>query len=121
MCASAPANDRRAGAIALSLAQQGPVSISLLRERTGLDRQEARSVLRRLVDRGALVQLGAKRGTALALRADGQDADAAVAVLCEVLAGLRDRHGDAVVEAFFLDGEAFRARYAELAGIDYWA
>ena len=39
----------------------------------------------------------------------------------EVLATMQDRHGDAVVEAFFLDSQAFRARYAELSGIDYWA
>ena len=39
----------------------------------------------------------------------------------EHLAALHDRHGDDVVEAFFLDGEDFRHRYAELAGIDYWA
>jgi ATP-dependent DNA helicase RecG len=49
--------------IALSLAQHGPVTNAQLRERSGLDRQEARAVLRRLVDRGELVQLGAKRGT----------------------------------------------------------
>ena len=39
----------------------------------------------------------------------------------EVLARLNEAHGDDVVQAFFLDGEAFRARYAEMAGIDYWA
>lgn len=39
----------------------------------------------------------------------------------EHLAALQANHGDAVVEAFFLDGEDFRHRYAELAGIDYWA
>ena len=55
--------DPELDAIAIALAQQGPVTNSLLRERTGLDRQEARAVLRRLVDRGALVQLGEKRGT----------------------------------------------------------
>ena len=39
----------------------------------------------------------------------------------EVLARLNEQHGDSVVEAFFLDGEDFRQRYAELSGIDYWA
>ena len=39
----------------------------------------------------------------------------------EHLAALQQRHGDEVVEAFFLDGEDFRQRYVELAGIDYWA
>ncbi len=39
----------------------------------------------------------------------------------EVLAGMRDRHGDDVVEVFFLDDEAFRDRYRQLSGIDYWA
>jgi NAD(P)-dependent dehydrogenase (short-subunit alcohol dehydrogenase family) len=39
----------------------------------------------------------------------------------EHLAALNERHGDAVVDAFFLDGEDFRQRYAELSGIDYWA
>jgi NAD(P)-dependent dehydrogenase (short-subunit alcohol dehydrogenase family) len=39
----------------------------------------------------------------------------------EHLAALQANHGDAVVEAFFLDGEDFRQRYAEMAGIDYWA
>jgi len=38
----------------------------------------------------------------------------------EHLAALQERHGDSVVEAFFLDGEDFRQRYTELAGIDYW-
>jgi hypothetical protein len=37
------------------------------------------------------------------------------------LAELQANHGDEVIEAFFLDGEDFRHRYAEMAGIDYWA
>ena len=37
------------------------------------------------------------------------------------LAELHANHGDDVIEAFFLDGEDFRHRYAEMAGIDYWA
>ncbi|HWJ98605.1 MAG TPA: SDR family oxidoreductase [Acidimicrobiales bacterium] len=39
----------------------------------------------------------------------------------EHLAVLQAKHGDEVIEAFFLDREAFRRRYADLAGIDYWA
>jgi hypothetical protein len=39
----------------------------------------------------------------------------------DVLAGMRDRHGDDVVEVFFLDDDEFRDRYRELSGIDYWA
>jgi hypothetical protein len=39
----------------------------------------------------------------------------------EHLAALQQRHGDEVVEAFFLDGEDFRQRYVEMAGIDYWS
>ena len=54
--------DSELEAIALTLAQQGPVTNSLLRQHTGLDRQEARAVLRRLVDRGDLVQRGEKQG-----------------------------------------------------------
>jgi NAD(P)-dependent dehydrogenase (short-subunit alcohol dehydrogenase family) len=38
----------------------------------------------------------------------------------EVLAGMHRRHGDEVIEAYFLDDEEFRARYRELSGIDYW-
>lgn len=37
------------------------------------------------------------------------------------LAALQADHGDAVIEAFFLDSDSFRHRYAEMAGIDYWA
>lgn len=37
-----------------------------------------------------------------------------------VLAGMRDRHGEAALEVHFLDGEEFRERYRELSGIDYW-
>ncbi|MCB1040081.1 MAG: SDR family oxidoreductase [Acidimicrobiales bacterium] len=39
----------------------------------------------------------------------------------EVLAGMRERHGDEVVDVFHLEGSDFRARYAELARVDYWA
>jgi NAD(P)-dependent dehydrogenase (short-subunit alcohol dehydrogenase family) len=38
-----------------------------------------------------------------------------------VLHGMRERHGDDVLEVYFLAGEAFRDRYRELSGIDYWA
>ncbi len=49
--------------IALELASQGPITNAALRDRTGLDRSEALKVLRRLVDRGQLVQRGERRGT----------------------------------------------------------
>ncbi|MFN8018439.1 MAG: SDR family NAD(P)-dependent oxidoreductase [Acidimicrobiales bacterium] len=39
----------------------------------------------------------------------------------EVLAAMREAHGDDVVDVHFLDGEEFQVRYAELSGIDYWA
>ena len=55
--------DAELDAIAMSLAGRGPVTNALLRERTGLGSHEARAVLRRLVDRGQLVQLGERRGT----------------------------------------------------------
>lgn len=55
--------DAELDAIAIELARDGAVTNARLRERTGLDRQEARAVLRRLVDRGELLQLGEKRGT----------------------------------------------------------
>jgi ATP-dependent DNA helicase RecG len=48
--------------IALALAAQGPVTNASLRAGTGLDRQEALKVLRRLADRGALVARGRGRG-----------------------------------------------------------
>lgn len=54
-------DDEVDGAV-LALAQQGPVTNALLRERTGLDRQEALRILRRLVERGELRQVGTKRG-----------------------------------------------------------
>ncbi|MFN0030433.1 MAG: ATP-binding protein [Acidimicrobiales bacterium] len=55
--------DAELDAMVLARAQQGPVTNSIIRNRSGLDRIEARVVLRRLVDRGELVQLGEKRGT----------------------------------------------------------
>ena len=39
----------------------------------------------------------------------------------EVLASMRERHGEDAVSVHFLDGEDFEARYRELSGIDYWA
>lgn len=39
----------------------------------------------------------------------------------EHLDALQKGHGDDVIEVFFLDSEAFRHRYTEMAGIDYWA
>lgn len=55
--------DNELDAMALDLARRGAVTNSRLRQSTGLDRTEARRVLRRLVDQGELVQLGTKRGT----------------------------------------------------------
>lgn len=49
--------------IALTLATELPLTNAALRERTGLDRQEALRVLRRLVERGELIQRGERRGT----------------------------------------------------------
>ncbi len=49
--------------IALAIARQGPVTNALFRQRSGLDRQEALAVLRRLVEQGRLAQLGERRGT----------------------------------------------------------
>jgi ATP-dependent DNA helicase RecG len=49
--------------IALRLAHAGPVTNAQLRTETGVDRQLALHVLRRLVDAGKLVQHGSRRGT----------------------------------------------------------
>jgi ATP-dependent DNA helicase RecG len=46
-----------------ALARQGPVTNAIVREATGLDRAQALAVLRRLVDRGDLDQIGERRGT----------------------------------------------------------
>jgi NAD(P)-dependent dehydrogenase (short-subunit alcohol dehydrogenase family) len=37
-----------------------------------------------------------------------------------VMHDLKERHGDDQFEAYFLDDEAFRVRYAEMSGIAYW-
>lgn len=49
--------------IALALASQGHVTNALLRDRTGLDRQAALVVLKRLTERGELIQVGERRGS----------------------------------------------------------
>lgn len=49
--------------IALTMAAELPLTNAGFRERTGLDRQEALRVLRRLVERGELIQRGERRGT----------------------------------------------------------
>lgn len=49
--------------IALDLARRRPVTNAILRQETGLDRLQALTVLRRLVDRGKLVQVGERRGS----------------------------------------------------------
>lgn len=55
--------DSELDAIALELAKHGAVTNASFRERSGVGRQEALAVLRRLVERGKLVQRGSKRGT----------------------------------------------------------
>jgi NAD(P)-dependent dehydrogenase (short-subunit alcohol dehydrogenase family) len=39
----------------------------------------------------------------------------------QVLAEMRANHGDDTIEVHFLDGDAFRTRYTELSGTNYWA
>ncbi|MBK5224800.1 MAG: putative DNA binding domain-containing protein [Acidimicrobiia bacterium] len=55
--------DAELEALALDLARHQPLTNALLRQESGLDRLQALNVLRRLVDRGALVQRGQRRGT----------------------------------------------------------
>lgn len=52
---------------ALRMARDEPLTNAMFRSRTGLDRQDVLRVLRRLVDRGELVQIGERRGTRYAL------------------------------------------------------
>lgn len=54
--------DEELDEVALGLARIGHVTNALLRERTGLDRQDALRVLQRLVERGQLHQVGSRRG-----------------------------------------------------------
>lgn len=49
--------------IALDLAADSPLTNAVLRNETGLDAAQARKVLKRLVERGELVQRGSRRGT----------------------------------------------------------
>ncbi len=49
--------------IVLSLAEEGPITNALVRERTGLDRLAALRLIQRLVADGRLVQEGERRGT----------------------------------------------------------
>lgn len=64
---SVPARIRHTDAeldqIALDMAAEVPLTNALLRRQTGLDAVQARKVLRRLVERGELVQRGSRRGT----------------------------------------------------------
>lgn len=64
---SVPARIRHTDAeldqIALDMTAGAPVTNALLRRETGLDAAQARKVLRRLVERGELVQRGSRRGT----------------------------------------------------------
>ncbi|MHB1536949.1 MAG: ATP-binding protein [Solirubrobacteraceae bacterium] len=50
-------------ALVLEMARAQPVTNSTIRERTGLDRQDALSLLAELVSSGRLLRLGARRGT----------------------------------------------------------
>jgi ATP-dependent DNA helicase RecG len=54
------------------MAAEGPLSNAAVRERTGLDRAEALSVLTRLVDQGRLVRVGERRGTRYLLAQRGR-------------------------------------------------
>ncbi len=49
--------------IVLEMASQKPVTNALVRERTGLDRQDVLMLFAELVDDGALVRVGERRGT----------------------------------------------------------
>lgn len=49
--------------LALDMAAEAPLTNALLRMETGLDAAQARKVLKRLVERGELVQRGSRRGT----------------------------------------------------------
>ena len=64
---SVPARIRHTDAeldqIALDIAAEAPLTNVRLRQETGLDAAQARKVLRRLVERGELVQRGSRRGT----------------------------------------------------------
>ena len=62
------------GKIIINLAADGPVTNARVRAATGLDRQDALSVLDELVVQGALVRVGQKRGTRY-LRRQPPDAD----------------------------------------------
>lgn len=55
--------DAELDTIALGLARSGPVTNAMLRAGTGLDASRARAILKRLVERGELVQRGSRRGT----------------------------------------------------------
>lgn len=47
----------------MDLAQEGPITNALVRERIGIDRARTLSILTRLVDQGRLVRQGQRRGT----------------------------------------------------------
>ena len=61
--ASRRLSDDEIDALILDLARGGPVTNSLVRERTGLDRIEALAVLAHLVDTGRLERRGERRGS----------------------------------------------------------
>ena len=56
-------SDEEIDALVIGLAREGPVTNSLVRERTGLDRLQALAVLAHLVDAGRLERRGERRGT----------------------------------------------------------
>ena len=64
-------SDDQIDELVLGLARDGPVTNSLVRERTGLDRIQALAVLAYLVDAGCLERRGERRGTHYVLSESG--------------------------------------------------
>ena len=64
-------SDEEIDALVIGLAREGPVTNSLVRERTGLDRIQALAVLAHLVDAGRLERRGERRGTHYVLSGHG--------------------------------------------------
>ena len=56
-------SDEQIDDMVLGMAREGPVTNTMVRERTGLDRIEALAVLAHLVDAGRLERRGQRRGT----------------------------------------------------------
>ena len=62
--------------LVLEMAKDGPVTNQMVRERTGLDRQDVLSLFDDLVATGSLVRLGERRGTRYELPEQGPTAPA---------------------------------------------